>query len=330
VTVTRVAASGAVDRPDGAVAADDLSAVRALVVDGIAGAVSGLADAPSVEVTLSSLRRTRTDPGSIGAPDEEFAWKPVFVRRSLGLAAVRACVEGRFRAPSAAVGPLADEAVDQWRRTGWRSFHWEPWFAGLGGGARAVVLAEAVTWASALWVAFDWEDAGPRARFGGADDLWTCPGNGRIRLKGRCEIRLDHGGHTGLTDSPRRGGEELVSVSSGLPGDAVDEELAFLALVAALCAPDRPVPLRVRGLWPDAGERHVVDVDLDLLRRAAERVVACVAETVDARTPRRQEPAGRDVDRAADPAQVAVNSSLAPLASGLPAAVSGISATMSS
>ena len=330
MTVTCVAASGAVDRPDGVVTADDLSAVRVLVVDGIAQAVSGLADGPSVEVTLSSLRRARTEPSSIGAPYEEFAWKPVFVRRSLGLAAVQACVEGRFRAPSVAVGPVADDAVDQWRRTGWRTFHWEPWFAGLGAGARAAVLAEAVTWASALWVAFDWDDAGPRARFGGADDLWRCPGNSGIRLKGRCEIRLDRSGHTRPTDRARRGAEELVSVSSGLPGDAVDEELAYLALVAALCAPDRPVPLRVLGLWPDAGERHAVHVDLELLRRAAARVVVSVAETVDARVRVRQEPVRPARDPDVDPAQVAANSSFAPLASGLPAAVSGISSTMSS
>ena len=74
-------------------------------------------------------------------PDDPFAWKPAFVRRSLGLAAIDACLAGYFRAPLEAVGPVAERAVAEWERSGWRTFHWEPWYAGLGTGGRGAVLA---------------------------------------------------------------------------------------------------------------------------------------------------------------------------------------------
>ena len=48
--------------------------------------------------------------------------------------------------------------MSEWRQTGWRTFHWEPWLAGLPAGARAVVLAEAVTWATACSIlTFGWK-----------------------------------------------------------------------------------------------------------------------------------------------------------------------------
>ena len=117
--------------------------VRDRLVDGVAAAVTDLPSGALVEVTLASIRHARSHPEAACQSDEQFAWKPVFVRRSLGLAALRSCVEGRFAGPSAAVGPVADQAVEEWERTGQRTYHWEPWFAGLGVGGRAVVLAEA-------------------------------------------------------------------------------------------------------------------------------------------------------------------------------------------
>jgi hypothetical protein len=230
-----------------------------------------------VEVTLPRIRRIRSHPGAPVPADPPFAWKSAFVRRSLGLAAVRASAEGSFRGPAAAVGPLATAAVDGWRRTGWRTFHWEPWFAGLGAGGRAVVLAEAVTWATPLWSGFDWTVSGPRSVVFGADDSWTCPAPRTVRLKGRSELRFS-------LDTPDRKGaaagrgdpSALVSVSGGVPGDGWREELAYLALVAGLRSTDRPVPARVLGMWPDAGEQRLVEIDEEVLARAVDLVVATV------------------------------------------------------
>jgi hypothetical protein len=75
----------------------------------------------------------------------------------------------------------------------------------------------------------------------------------------------------------------LVSVSSGSPSDRCEEELGYLALVAALRAPDQPVPSRVAGLWPDAGMRRTVDVDEAVLTASADRVVGTVSLVVRAR-----------------------------------------------
>ena len=251
-----------------------LARVRRRLVDGVCGAVDGVAPGALVEVTLPLLRRARTRPEAVGLPEPAFAWRPAFARRSLGLAAVRACADGRFRGPADAVGPLAAEAVDEWRRTGWRTFHWEPWFAGLGAGARAVVLAEAVTWATPLWASADWASLGPRGIVGGADDLWTCPGPRTVRLKGRCEARVAPPGAPDAVTGP---GGALVSVAGGSPGEGAFGELAFLALVAGLRSPGLRVPARVVGMWPESGCSLTATIDETALAVAADRVVEAVS-----------------------------------------------------
>jgi len=246
--------------------------VRARLESGIADAMGPATGAP-IDIGLPYLRRARYRPETLGLVDEAFAWKPAFVRRSLGLEVVRACAEGRFRAPAAAVGPVADHALDAWRRTGWRTFHWEPWLAGLGAGARSVVLAEAVTWATPLWATFDWPSLVASTVFGGPDDRWSSAAAGPVHLRGRVEARVH----------PSDVRPSLVSVVSGRPGDGWREELAYLALVAALAAPDVSVAARVVGLWPEAAIRLAVEVDEEALIGAADRVVDAVAVTADIR-----------------------------------------------
>jgi hypothetical protein len=243
-----------------------------------------LGNGAPLEVSLSLLRQVRYRPDSLSTTPEPFSWKPAFSRRSLGLAVVRACVSGRFRSPAEAAAVVADEALDEWTRTGQRSFHWEPWLAGLAPGARAVVLAEAVTWATSLWSSLDWSVLPAATQIGGPDDVWACPLRRTVRLKGRCELRLP------LTIGPvvpgpaRPGGfpSALVSVSSGHPQIAWEEELGFLALVASLRLPSRPVPARIAGLWPEAGVFRVVDIDESILKAAAQRTAATVATLIGA------------------------------------------------
>jgi hypothetical protein len=251
-------------------------------------------------VNLADLRRARERPDSLSREQEPFAWKPVFVRRSLGLAVVDACAGGRFRSPAEAVGPVASEAVAEWERTGWRAFHWEPWFAGLDRGARALVLSEAVTWATSLWTSFDWAAFKERPRVGGGDDQWVCPDAGALILKGRSELRVpvattgpdgsgvdgagvDGAGVDGAGADGAAVQVALASVAGGRPSDAWAAELAYPALVAALRSPSRPVPARVAGLWPDAGIHLVVDIDGEVLAAAVDRVVATVSVMVEGR-----------------------------------------------
>ncbi len=260
-------------------------AIRDRLGAGIGPLVERLLPGDDIVVNLPLLRRARACPELLATPPEAFAWKPRFVRRSLGLAIMRSCVAGRFRTPMQAAGPVACEAVAEWERTGWRTFHWEPWFAGLAPGGQASVLAEAVSWATPLWSEFEWRLISHLADLGGVDDQWSCPAPRQVRLKGRSEVRvvLERGG-TG----PEGGGRcdrpvALVSMSGGRPGARWTEELAFLALAAGLRSPSRPVPARVMGVWPDAGAHATVDIDAGVLAAAADRVMATVEAVVDAR-----------------------------------------------
>lgn len=269
----------------GRVDTSDLLRIRDRLDAALPPVVERLPPGEQLVMTLPLLRKAGAGPDLLARPEEPFVWKPAFVRRSLGLAVVDACVSGRFRTPAEAVGPVADEAVAQWERTGWRTFHWEPWVAGLVPGARAVVLAETLTWATTLWSSLDWRVFAAPPRIGGADDQWICPAMRTTRLKARAELRVPLvDGRTGRT-RPRPGGpvSALVSVSSGCPGPGWDDELAYLALVAGLRAPTRPVPARVVGLWPDAGLHSSVDIDQQTLGMAADRVVTGVAAVVEAR-----------------------------------------------
>jgi hypothetical protein len=270
-------ASATVDR-------DARARVRADLVARLAPLVAPLPPGDPVVVSLPLLRQARTRPETVAAPQEPFAWRPAFVRRSLGLAVVEACARGRFRTPLEAVGPVVSEAVERWEESGWRTFHWEPWVAGLAPGARAVVLAEAVSWASSLWSSLDWSVFDPLPQIGGADDQWVCPAPRTLRLKGRPELRvpLVPGAPADPTASAR-GTVGLVSVSGGHPPKAWPEELSYLALVASLRSPSRPVPARVLGLWPDAGADRSVEIDEAALMLAAERVVATVAAVTESR-----------------------------------------------
>ncbi len=201
-------------------------------------------------------------------------WKPAFVRRSLGTAIVEACARGRFRAPAEAAGPVLEAALAAWRRTGWRTYHWEPWVAGLAGGARAAVLGEAVTWATVLWSSFEWAAMDGRAAFDSTSERWSSASAPGVLLTARAEMRLALRADTSHpTDTPPLA---LVSVHGGTPPPDPQVDVAHPALVAALCAPSRPVPARSVGLWPDAGHVECADIDIRALDAAVDRVVSAV------------------------------------------------------
>jgi hypothetical protein len=160
---------------------NDRQQVRDRLLDAVPALAEKLADGDQIVVTLPLLRQADRDPESLAGPDEPFWWKPAFVRRSLGLSAIDACLNRRYSTPGEATGPIADEAVAEWSRTGWRTFHWEPWMAALSPAARSAVVAEAATWATALWSSIDWRPFGRSIRLGGPDDQWVCPAVRTIR-----------------------------------------------------------------------------------------------------------------------------------------------------
>jgi len=259
-------------------------AVRDRLLRRVPGLVEELPVGAQVTIGLPLLTRLARGEGVPLEPGDPFTWKPAFVRRSLGLAAIEACLVQPYRwGPSQAVGPVADRAVAEWQRTGWRTYHWEPWFAGLGGGARAAVLAEAGSWAVPLWVALEWHRFRVPPRLGGPDDQWVCAAPRTVRLRGRSEVRATLVGEAAGGQAPPVTGTALVSVAGGvLDRRGWEAELAFLALVASLRSPSRPVPNRVVGLWLQSGDHRVVEITDELLDKSASRVIAALEAVVSA------------------------------------------------
>jgi len=221
-------------------------------------------------VTLPLLCRAQAR-STVVRPDDAFVWRPFFVRRSLGAAIVDECLRGRYRSPAEVAQTVLDEAVANWRRTGARRFHWEPWVAGLPPGGRANVLADAVTWATALWSSFDWSAFPDRPVVGGPTEQWTTPEARGVRLTSRTDLRV----RASRPFDGRDGSEAftLVSVLNGAPPPPGTAVLAYPALVAALRAPWGGPPSRSVGVWPDAGHVESIDVDAAALDAAADLVV---------------------------------------------------------
>jgi hypothetical protein len=275
MTTAREFAAVIVAPPTAHVDDHDRSDVRDQLLSTLPSIASRLPSGDQVVINMPLLRHVGKESQFDSGPDEEFSWKPLYVRRSLGLATIDACLTRGIATPFEAIERVVDESIAEWCRTGWRTFHWEPWMANLGPGARAAVLAEALTWATGVWTAIEWRNLGERVQLGGPDDQWICPATRTVRLKGRVEARVTIRKPDTVT---------LVSVSSGLPGVGWESELGYLALVAALRSPSRSVPSRVVGIWPDAQLSRMVDIDNHTLVNTAERVVSCVGAVVDART----------------------------------------------
>jgi hypothetical protein len=156
--------------------------------------------------------------------------------------------------------------------TGARPPWWAAWYAELATGGRAVVRAEAVTWATHLWTALDWGRFERPPVVGGGDDWWDCPGSRQLTLKGRAEVRV-------LVD----GRPAFVVVGNGSCPSDWRVELGLPALVGALARGGASAPCRVVGTWPASGQVRLLDVDADVLADVATSVVSAVGTWVDGR-----------------------------------------------
>lgn len=205
-----------------------------------------------------------------------FEWSARAARRVLGTAAARAVASGGARDPLSAASDEIDRLCDRAARGLARPGSLATWLTSEPATVRALCAVEAATWAAGLLslVAPDRAAAGLAI---GVADAWHDVPRAAVTLRGR-------------RDAVARAGREgeraaLLRVRDGLPGDDSVDGLLTDGLVDALAAPQRPIPARVVGAWPDAGVCLVVDFDDDAVRRAARVVVAC-AERVAAGTPR--------------------------------------------
>ena len=209
---------------------------------------------------------------ALGRPDRcsetEFIPNPLNCRRAIGLAGLARSIKNHGLPPAAAVANLLTDTlvdVEAGGHNGSRLAWWARWYSKQEPAVRAVVQAEATTWATEMYGTIDWSRFGRRTVVGGPDDWWRCPTARHVALQGRAEIRTWVGGR-----------QVQLVVSSGYPTVSWRAELAFPALVAALGRGIRATPARVVGLWPDTGQVRVLPIDLSTLNDAAEGVTHAV------------------------------------------------------
>jgi hypothetical protein len=218
-----------------------------VAVDGTPRVLAGLAAAASggkpMRLTAHDVRVALGRPGGEADDPAPFAWSTRTAQRSLGLAAVESLLFGTSRSPVDAVREVVADAV---RRGGGGTqppSRLDRWLAGLPPAGRAAVGAAAVTWATRLWCAVDW-DALPTPLVIGRDHWWHSPDSALLALRSRAEVRC--------------GSAHLV-VLTGERRASARQELSLVTLVEALRARDGAPPLPVVGWWPDSG--HLVRVD---------------------------------------------------------------------
>lgn len=249
-----------------ALSSDGVDHVRRRLLRGIACALgeSGRpAVASCVRVGAYQLRGAQLSP--CAGPPVPFRWSALTARRVLGLAAVRAGVEGSARTPADAVALVMDEPHRHAGvgRAGAGSCR--DWLGSLSRPARALVQAEATTWATHLWTSVEWRRLDPSPIVGPPDRWWELRREARISVRGRADVRFGSPG----------GPTTLLTVLAGVPGGTSRMELLLAALVDALRDGPERCPSRVVGWWPDCGKAWIVPVHEGGL-------VACAGEVVRA------------------------------------------------
>lgn len=205
-----------------------------------------------------------------------FRWTARRARRAIGLAALRAGLDGRAAAPADAVGlvlvdPGGPLGVG---RAGPASC--ADWISSLAAPARTVVAAEATSWTTRLWTVVDWGRFRPHDLVIGGPDRWwrwnDPAGRPRVALRGRADVRIRL-----ARDSAPPLAADLV-VLDGQPGAGTRHGLMLGPLVDVLSnrqdqGPAR-VPARVLAWWPECGKFWIVTVDACTLVAAADAVVS--------------------------------------------------------
>ncbi|HXQ43171.1 MAG TPA: hypothetical protein VN816_00910 [Acidimicrobiales bacterium] len=253
--------------PTDVVPAEALADLRAQVAGDLAAVVEAMAEGERLRFDAFRFVLARRHPELAGGDGGPFVPSPARCRRAVGLSAVARCLRGRSPTPASAVAEVlaagVEDAADVGDPAG-RPPWWAAWYGGLPAGGRAMVEAEAVTWATQLWTALEWERLA-QATVGG-DDWWDCPRTRRLTLRGQADVRVRPGGRP-----------VLLVVGGGVPPPDWRGSLGFPALVAALAGRERSVPARVVGLWPASGQVRILPVDSGVLTDTAAAVVDAVA-----------------------------------------------------
>ena len=269
------------------VSASELARLRGEVVRDLQALSAELPAGERLQIDAFKVLVAQRHPDRCMEGDATFVASPRLCRRALGVAAVNRCVRGLSPCPAVAVTEVLEEGLEdaaaENTAAGVRAPWWAEWYTGLPRGGRAVVAAEAVTWATQLFTALDWRRIPAPPVIGGRDDWWQCPGGSQLVLRGRAEVR-----------SLAPGRLALLVVGTGRCQADWRVELGYPGLVAALVRDAQAAPCRVVGFWPHSGQVRVLPVDLPMLRATGTAVVAAVATWVDGRI-EAQRPAVADV-----------------------------------
>jgi hypothetical protein len=217
--------------------------------------------APRIRIDAYRLELALSAPERLAGTDTAFHPSPASSRRAIGIAALSRCMRNSALAPARAVEEVISNA-DLYAGDDKRGAWWEEWFRRLPEGARAVVQAEATTWATQVHSALEWRRFDPPALLG-RDCRWDCTRSPRVTLHAKADVQVWIEGRPA----------QLV-VPTGMPGTYWSAALALSALVAGLERGAAAVPTRVLGIWPASGQVRILPVEPGTLDRASRLVVA--------------------------------------------------------
>ena len=239
---------------------DELDAAREAVTRGVADALasaprgSGLRiDSYRIQLAFSKTRR-------LSIAEEAFEPTPAACRRAIGSLGVTASVRNSSIAPAQAVSEILDRANGpSVEACAW----WEEWYRRIPPGARAVVRAEAITWATQLYEAIEWSRLEKLPVIGG-DFRWSPPGAHRVPGTRRATLHAKVDVHASV-----RGRPVLFVIPTGVPGPSWSAALGLDALVAGLVRGTRGIPARVVGLWPASGQVRILPIEPGGIHKAS-------------------------------------------------------------
>lgn len=194
-----------------------------------------------------------------GRLGDGFRWSPTTARRVLGNAALRQlCARPHANATDA----VRDELVNHLVRAASghaRSGSLSSWLASAPHPVLGLVTSEAVNWATQLHeIAQELDEPCQVAR----SDAYYDVASARTTLRGRRDLVVARGD-----------ARVLLRVRSGAPGKSAGPGLRADLTIDTLADHSGVAPLRVIGLWPEAGVCLAVDATMDDLRSGARDLV---------------------------------------------------------
>lgn len=275
-----VGAGAAGDEPvdDGAAAA-----LRADLERRLAAAAQRGMDGPCVRIgtydVATSIDTRRSDagraPGARHTTSGPFRWTAHRARRTVGLAALRAVLDGRASCPADAAHLVIAAPETHIAGAAAAPGSCAEWLTTMPAPARAMVEGAAATWATQLWTALDWARLGPGVRVGAPDRWWSGTASRCVAVRGRADVRLDAAPCSPGAGSAHRA-HLLVLPGHPTPGNRC--ALALSGLVDLCTRGPGALPRRVVGWWPECGKAWAVPVTGSSLAATADAVVDAAEE----------------------------------------------------